>query len=519
MDRLRKRWGGTGAFACAVRVVVVRCVFLALGVESAAHAAIGIYQYAPEKHERFYSSASPARAFIGDPYDWSGVAVNYIPADPTTPGSTEQYHWVTMISPSYFVTAVHTGISYTTGEQITFHLDNDPNGPTETRTVSSNPADYIQVNGTDLLIGKLSTPVSSRVAKYPIANLPVGTASNKYELTYDNLPFHSFGLSNHYTWPEGLWNPDGQHPGPTCQRMGMNNIDPADVMSRGYFKYSYVPNGTPNQGPNECIGNGGDSGAPSFLIINGKPAVLGTHYMRETDTFLPALIPGIEAALAASAQANNLVSNGGFASDSNWSIWGGATRVTDSGNPSACVGFQWAGDGLQQTVSDITQGTQYQISVDARGWGKSWQLWNGSSMVDMGPAGGKLMCSVYANDLTSVQVFDLGSVAPSTGTLGDAAWQNETFMYTAIQDGNVYLKFWTDYYDYGVDWLGATEYGGSVAHGKILVDNVSMTAPEFITTAVPEPSTFTGLLVGLIALALRTRVRHRLMSLPLDAVD
>jgi hypothetical protein len=54
-------------------------------------------------HDRFYTGAD--KAFIGAAFDWSGVG-GAVSTGTTAPSTGP---WATMISPSYFVSAIHYG--------------------------------------------------------------------------------------------------------------------------------------------------------------------------------------------------------------------------------------------------------------------------------------------------------------------------------------------------------------------------------------------------------------------------
>ena len=206
-------------------------------------------------NDRFLDSSS----FIGAPYDWSGV------------GLSDGGSWATMISPTYFVSANHD--HPTPGQTITFHLDNNPNGPTETYTVSST---YYQMQyggqGSDLYLGELTAPVDSRIAKYPVLDLPSDS-------DYVGMTISTYGYA-------------ASGPG----RVGLNNISAVtdlgpdtDPSIDGYgltrvMYYPYYANGG-QQGANESYLEPGDSGGPSFATVDGALALLGTHFVNDGPVF------------------------------------------------------------------------------------------------------------------------------------------------------------------------------------------------------------------------------------------
>ena len=192
-------------------------------------------------NDRFLDSSS----FIGAPYDWSGV------------GQSSGGSWATMISSTYFLSANHD--HPTPGQTITFHLDNNPNGPTFTDTVAS-WSYQTQYNGygSDLYLGELTTPVPSSVATYPV--LSQGSDS-----AYTNQVIWTYGYPN---------------------RVGKNNItdiEDLDLTSQGYgytrvMMFTYYANGG-QQGANEAYLEPGDSGGPSFEVVNGSLALVGIHFV------------------------------------------------------------------------------------------------------------------------------------------------------------------------------------------------------------------------------------------------
>jgi hypothetical protein len=218
-------------------------------------------------NDRFLDSPS----FIGAAYDWSGV------------GLSNGGSWATMISPSYFVSANHDHPG--PGSTITFHLDNNPSGPTQTYTVSGT---YYQTQydgqGSDLYLGMLTTPVSSSIAKYPVLSLGSDAA-------YNNMTIYTYGYPN---------------------RVGMNNIDsiqdlgPPDLVGYGITRvmyFNYYANGG-QQGANEAYLEPGDSGGPSFTVWDGSLALLGTHFVNDGpvydgapsgDSFIPFYVNQLDA--------------------------------------------------------------------------------------------------------------------------------------------------------------------------------------------------------------------------------
>jgi hypothetical protein len=199
-------------------------------------------QGASYRNDRFYTGSD--RAFIGQSYDWSGVGLS-------SGGS-----WATMISPTYFLSANHDHPG--AGQTITFHTDDNPNGPTFTYTVASwSYQTQDDGYGSDLYLGQLTAPVDSSIAKYPVVELANDAA-------YTNLVNWTYGYPN---------------------RVGKNNISSITNLNlisqgQGYTRVMYYTyNATGGQGFDEAYLEGGDSGGPSFVMEGGAPAVVGIHFV------------------------------------------------------------------------------------------------------------------------------------------------------------------------------------------------------------------------------------------------
>jgi hypothetical protein len=272
-----------GQLACQTAIIyliirgessVKRCWLLMLLLfwltsSNVASATMVLQSYNAADHDRFYVGTD--KSFIGDPYDWSGVG--------------RSSYWVTMVSSDYFLTANHYHPSV--GETLYFYWSNDPSGGQETATVASG----VQIGESDLWLGRLSTSVSSQVEIYPILALPENSA-------YDNLTLYTFGLSSTSPTQENV-------------RLGRNEIDPGsyafynDAATGLAYTFTYD---SPGLGADESYLQPGDSGGPSFSIIDGLPAMVGIHWFIWTDdedpniygsadTFIPHYIDDINAAM------------------------------------------------------------------------------------------------------------------------------------------------------------------------------------------------------------------------------
>ena len=192
-------------------------------------------------HDRFYAGAD--KAFVGAPFDWSGV------------GRSSNGAWVTMISPTYFVSANHYHPG--AGDVITFHEDNRADGPTHTYVVAADAYDTSYGGqSSDLWLGKLTAPLdpSHRIATYPVLTL-AGDAR------YIDLPIMAYGAPN---------------------RVGTGRIgavvDDFEIgRTRTLRWWFHAAEGT-GTGAGDCHLIGGDSGGPSFAVVRGRLALVGIHF-------------------------------------------------------------------------------------------------------------------------------------------------------------------------------------------------------------------------------------------------
>jgi len=242
-------------------------VFLACQV---CHADLLVNQYDPNLHDRFENSSQ----FIGNPYDWSGVGkrVN---------ATTNVNRWTTMISDSFGLSVGHA--AQPVGATVRFYHTNDPNGPFEDRVVASTTS--FLSNGIDLSLTRFTAPVSQSVQKYSLLDVSPADVAG--------LELNVFGLTG------------GNFPPETQVRLGTNTVD--QFVSAGTINGinydSIIWDFDVSEGQGEARVDGGDSGAPSFVIVNGAPALLGLHEFNATltngteisaDIFLPSYFDLIE---------------------------------------------------------------------------------------------------------------------------------------------------------------------------------------------------------------------------------
>ncbi len=254
---------------------------LLLAFAATAPATMIVRSYQPLRHDRFYSGAD--KAFIGDPYDFSGVGNAGGP-------------WATLISDCYFISAehLHPAISST----VTFFETNSFSDPSHSYTVMGGQ----QVGGTDLWLGWFASAVDASIARYPVLDLPM---AGDY---YNQITFN-YGVNS---------------------RVGLNVYDDSGSITVGpstgfVFAADYDNSDTPSVGGDETFLQSGDSGAPTFGVANGELALIGIHWAISddfpgtdegevfVDSAVPAYITEINAVLDDKGQSLTLVPEPGSA--------------------------------------------------------------------------------------------------------------------------------------------------------------------------------------------------------------
>ncbi len=211
-----------------------------------------INQYSPPRHDRFYQGAD--KSFIGEGYDFSGV------------GHTSSYRWVTMISPTFFVTATHH--LPPVGSTVTFYEGNVKSAEFRHDYVVDDFFVTFHWDGvpSDLTLGRLVVPDFQREAILPEHNIAYYPIIPPEEYRYLGADVFVYGK------------PD---------IVGMNDIANMyawyDKWTAPYDKNTYVARYTYNtdalgKGTDEAFVVTGDSGAPSFIVWEGRLALAGTHY-------------------------------------------------------------------------------------------------------------------------------------------------------------------------------------------------------------------------------------------------
>lgn len=201
-------------------------------------------------HDRFY--AGPDRAFIGEAYDWSGV------------GRSSNGAWITMISPTHFVSANHYHPN--AGDTITFVEGNSLVGRSHAYTVAAFGYDTTYGGqSSDLWLGRLTTPLNPkhRIAQYPVLALGADSA-------YLDAFILAYGMPNRVG----------------TSRIGAVVDDFEIGRTRTMRFWFHAAEGT-GTGPGDCHLIGGDSGGPSFALVGGKLALVGVHFTTNDTNGVP----------------------------------------------------------------------------------------------------------------------------------------------------------------------------------------------------------------------------------------
>lgn len=226
----------------------------ALCLTASAHA-ITIVGYNPDLHDRFDSGFPSAPVInssagsVAASYDLSGVG--WDTALPTRA--------ITMISDQYFVYSAHYGI----GSEVSFVT---ADGTVLTYTVDTSytfePTAEIADALGDLRIGRLTTTVSSSIASYAILDL--GDTSE-----YQGLSLLVYGHGDGTEQTTAPW---------YSPRIGTNTSEGlVDVnLGGGVIKKGLVYDQDSSIG--EALLQAGDSGSPTFTVVDGQLVLVGIHY-------------------------------------------------------------------------------------------------------------------------------------------------------------------------------------------------------------------------------------------------
>jgi hypothetical protein len=231
------------------KVLLVAVLFFIPRVMSFQALALNINGYSSALYDRFssgYASSPVANtnsSFVGVGLDFSGVGWN--------PLVTSQSF--VMIDDRHFLLATHYTPQLSSTSIDFFSLTNgvvqyaiDPNGYTT-----------IMVNGkqTDLSVGTLAVPLKSadHITTYAILNLPSSS-------DYLGLSLYVYGHSDS---------------GGSSPVIGTNTLDQVGVL--GQITNTVAFDFIQGSGSGKAFGQSGDSGSPTFTVVNGQLALLGIH--------------------------------------------------------------------------------------------------------------------------------------------------------------------------------------------------------------------------------------------------
>ncbi len=257
------RHGGSISFDA---VSFPKLLIFALGLSGFAQAAISIQNFSSADNDRFADDAS----FIAAGYDWSGV------------GRASNGTWATMIAPNVFLSAAHSHPS--TGATLTFFAGNDPGATPVTGTVAGG----MQISGTDLWIGYLSSPLPDSIASYSFVTTPL-TEIDFPTSAFVNEPSYMSGNSPTTT---------GYGSSPlTNQAVGTNRIErfQEDTTITGSSSIGDTLWAIQNEAGDsgfiwtnfEADLNSGDSGSPLMIVSGGQLVVAGIAWASGTTDIQP----------------------------------------------------------------------------------------------------------------------------------------------------------------------------------------------------------------------------------------
>ncbi|MDG1358133.1 MAG: hypothetical protein P8P36_08070 [Akkermansiaceae bacterium] len=243
-------------------------------------AALALQSYDAASHYRFADDP----AFIGNGYDWSGIAYNG--------------DWFTRISDTYYVTAWH---ARATGSA-TFYESNDLLGPSVTVSAPS----LTRLGTTDIAIGRFSSSPGSNIAIYGIASEPTTqatfTSSSYYEMEAFIVGLNGSGGNTTTNFRVGRNELDGFYDDVALTATNITDTITFDD-DRGTGQ---------SLGADEAYLQSGDSGGPTFITVGSDLVLTSIHLgidgTRSYDSFLPNYIAEISAIVEAGGESLTLIS-------------------------------------------------------------------------------------------------------------------------------------------------------------------------------------------------------------------
>ena len=215
---------------------------------SFAQSALLVNFYDSDRHDRFENSSS----FIGSAYEWNGI------------GLQSNGRWATLISPSFVISAQHNSpLDSTT---IRFYETNNSGGAFVEKSI----VDSQRIGTTDLRVLQLDSAID--------------TGTYQVNPVLDSTLAGAVGLD---LFVVGHTSAADQT---TRIRVGTNTIDSViadfnDPRLQGGLSttdvvlYDYDI----DEGRDEALVQGGDSGGPSFTVVDGELALVGIHWFQYLD--------------------------------------------------------------------------------------------------------------------------------------------------------------------------------------------------------------------------------------------
>jgi hypothetical protein len=211
--------------------------------------AITIDSFSTDTNDRFDNDGS----FVLNGFDLSGV------------GFSSDGRWGTLVSNNVFISANHLHPSV--GQTLTFHATNDPNGAPITRTVTSGQ----RIGTTDLWVGVLSAPVTGSYTSYSLQTADIANSAAFSGSLLDGATGYMVGRSS-TNWASNVHD----------IAVGTNVFDAwvEDSTAGGSTDdalsaiYQFGPNDTTY----EALLQGGDSGAPLFVISGSDLVLTGVNW-------------------------------------------------------------------------------------------------------------------------------------------------------------------------------------------------------------------------------------------------
>jgi len=223
--------------------------------------ALAVDDFVSEENDRYANDP----AFIMDGYDLSGVA------------RSSDNRWATLLSRNVFVSANHFHPASDGSATITFYQSNDPNGSTVTRTVTSGH----RVDGSDLWLGVLDSPVPTGYATYNFATEDIDNATQFAASVYNGENAYMFGRT-------------GTFGGELNMGVGRNVLDGwlDSVEAEGTTDDAMTADDdfvASQQVMYEALLESGDSGGPMFVDLNndGSLTLVGTNWIVDSTMPVP----------------------------------------------------------------------------------------------------------------------------------------------------------------------------------------------------------------------------------------